>query len=199
MARRPKPLTREQQPKYTGVGSRSTPDDVLELMTALAVDLRAIGYTLRSGGAEGADTAFGAGAKHQAHIFLPWANFGTVEPGALAITFAQAIDPDVTAIARGVHPAWNNLTDGPRKLHARNVRQVLGVSLKEPSDFLLCWTPEGRDLGGTATAIRLAHQRAVPVYNLGHDDVLDKFQTLGIRAITPALTVPTTLPSDLPF
>ena len=43
---------------YTGVGNRDTPHEYLEKMTVLASLLEKEGCILRSGGAEGADTAF---------------------------------------------------------------------------------------------------------------------------------------------
>ena len=46
---------------YTGIGSRETPVEIAAKMTELAVRLDALGYTLRSGGAQGADTFFDGG------------------------------------------------------------------------------------------------------------------------------------------
>ena len=46
---------------YAGIGSRETPEDVCGRMTKLASILERKGYTLRSGGAVGADTAFAGG------------------------------------------------------------------------------------------------------------------------------------------
>ena len=43
---------------YAGIGSRATPQAELEAMTEAAKMLSEKGYTLRSGGAKGADTAF---------------------------------------------------------------------------------------------------------------------------------------------
>ena len=43
---------------YAGVGSRETPLDVLKTMWKIGNYLATKGYTLRSGGAKGADTAF---------------------------------------------------------------------------------------------------------------------------------------------
>ena len=40
---------------YAGIGSRETPDQVLQIMTDLAVALAKEKFTLRSGGAGGAD------------------------------------------------------------------------------------------------------------------------------------------------
>ena len=47
---------------YAGIGSRKTPKDICELMTRVARYLYFKGYTLRSGAADGADTAFEIGA-----------------------------------------------------------------------------------------------------------------------------------------
>ena len=43
---------------YTGIGSRETPKDIMQLMSKLAYKLASEGYILRSGAAQGADTAF---------------------------------------------------------------------------------------------------------------------------------------------
>jgi len=40
---------------YTGVGSRKTPKDILELMVRIGMKAAQNGYTLRSGGADGED------------------------------------------------------------------------------------------------------------------------------------------------
>lgn len=155
---------------YTGVGSRETPDAMLALMQRIAKALAPVAI-LRSGGAPGADTAFEQGclaAGGEMEIYLPWKGFNG-NPSPLFGVGAKELE-----IAAQVHPAWDRLTDGPRKLHARNVRQVLGSSLNAPSSFVVCWTPDGcesskerkRTTGGTATAIVLAERYDVPVYNL---------------------------------
>lgn len=154
---------------YTGVGSRETPPEVLREMLRLAEWFRLLGYTLRSGGAGGADTAFEMGAFGKAHVYLPWPGFNgryrkrMESPSREAYTMAQA-----------VHPAWARLSPGARSLHARNCHQVLGDTLDAPSAFLVCWTPDGcvseatrtKNTGGTATAIVLASRHAIPVFNL---------------------------------
>jgi hypothetical protein len=65
-----------------------------------------------------------------------------------------------------VHPYWDNLTQGGKKLHTRNACQVLGADLKTHVDFVICWTPDGKPSGGTRTAIIIAEQNGIPVYNL---------------------------------
>lgn len=54
---------------YAGIGSRETPRSILDLMTAIARKLEALGYTLRSGGATGADTAFEEGVERLKEIY----------------------------------------------------------------------------------------------------------------------------------
>ena len=63
---------------YAGIGSRETPPDILLKMVKIGCHLAKMGWTLRSGGAPGADSAFekgcdlGGGDKQ---IFLPWKGF----------------------------------------------------------------------------------------------------------------------------
>lgn len=171
---------------YTGVGSRQTPAPVLALMRGLAVHLAQHGYTLRSGGANGADTAFEAGAHAgSAEIYLPWAGFNERHGSRYLVMRGDPLWERATALATAVHPFWSNLSNGARALHARNVFQVLGRDLETPSKFLLCWTPCGGDgvrttgysTGGTRTAIVIAEQFHVPVFNLAQRDALDRFYT----------------------
>ena len=63
---------------YAGIGSRETPDDIIEFMMKCGAYLANKGYTLRSGGADGADLAFERGCdKYDGikEIYLPWTGF----------------------------------------------------------------------------------------------------------------------------
>ena len=55
---------------YTGIGSRQTPKDILNLIEDVAFKLASKGYILRSGAAKGADTAFEDGAKAYANKLM---------------------------------------------------------------------------------------------------------------------------------
>ena len=158
---------------YTGVGSRETPEPVLKQMRAIAAALARSGFTLRSGGAEGTDTAFETGARSvtgaRMQIYLPWRGFnGNHSP-------LYTVDRRALEAAARTHPAWHRLSPAARKLHGRNCYQVLGLNLDAPSQFLICWTVDGCEsirtrstrTGGTATAIVLAERHGVPVFNLG--------------------------------
>lgn len=167
---------------YTGVGSRKTPEPVLGEMVRLAEWLRACGYTLRSGHAPGADSAFEAGACDDAHIYLPWPAFNG------STQFRPRTRPtfDAYKMAATIHPAWDRLSGGARALHARNCHQVLGDDLCTPSRFLVCWTPDGceheaqrtRDTGGTGTAIVLACRHGIPVVSMRSPDWQDRVNAL---------------------
>jgi len=152
---------------YTGIGSRKTPSDVQERMEKIATVCRLEGIRLRSGGASGADQAFGRGAQQHATIYLPWHGFGQVESGA-EIHCPNEFPSWVKQLAEQVHPAWKNVHPKFRAFHYRNVLQVLGHSdeVKLPL-FLCCWTQDAKVTGGTATALRLAQWLHVPIVNLG--------------------------------
>ncbi len=155
---------------YAGIGSRKTPADVLDLMTRIARKLDAMGWTLRSGGADGADTAFTKDAPH-AQIFIPWPGFN-----GIVYCWSNRPSPNAFLIAAKHHPAWEFQSDVAKKLHARNVHQVLGDDCASPSAFVLCWTPDGSTgittarTGGTGQAIRVAHAYGVPIFNLQRED-----------------------------
>jgi hypothetical protein len=149
---------------YAGIGSRNTPEEVMDAMTKLAEDLKSIGWVLRSGGADGADTAFEKGAGDSKVIFLPWRFFNNSPCPYYPI-------PDKAfEIAEKIHPAWSKLSQGAQRLHARNILQVLGYQFKFLSKFVVCWTPGGKVQGGTATAIKLAKVENIKVFNLYRDD-----------------------------
>lgn len=150
---------------YAGVGSRKTPREILDRFKRIAIFLRENGFTLRSGGADGADKAFESGAGNNKEIYLPWKGFnGSFSP-------YYNTDKDAELIVEEIHPTWDKLSDAAKKLHCRNCCQVLGEDLNIPCSFVVCWTPDGKTVGGTATAIRLAEREGIPVFNFGREGV----------------------------
>lgn len=148
---------------YTGIGSRQTPNNVLRFMTQLARFFDKYGFILRSGGAPGADSAFESGSTNK-EIYLPWKNFNNND------SHLYQIGSEAANIARRFHPNWFSLKDSVKKLHTRNVYQVLGKSLDKPSDLVICWTSDGKASGGTGQAIRIAKYYEIPVYNLNNEE-----------------------------
>ena len=123
---------------------------------------------LRSGGADGADSAFEKGALKAGHImeiYLPWPGFqGRYDYCDINAMYAH---PDAHKIASQYHPKWNMLKRGAQALHSRNVCQILGKNLKTPSKFVICYTPNGSGSGGTGQALRMARAYGIPVFDLG--------------------------------
>lgn len=157
---------------YTGVGSREVPPEIGKLITEIAVKLEELGFTLRSGFAPGSDTYFAKKVKNK-EIFIPWKNFG------------EGIVPKETEFAHNllkeVHPAYDRLSQGALKLHLRNVNQVLGKNLNEPSQFLICWAKmdnQGIPIGGTRTAWMIAQKYGVPCFNLERKEDLERIEKL---------------------
>lgn len=150
---------------YTGIGSRKTPQVILNLMNEIGMYFGSYGWTLRSGGAEGADTAFEHGhnvsgvekeiylpcegyRNHQSNLYLHGPNVNT--GGAFSIAemiWAKRDDRKCE---------WNNLKEFTKAAFARDIFQVLGAQLNKPSDILICWTEDGEASGGTGMAIKTA-------------------------------------------
>lgn len=148
---------------YAGIGSRETPPEILDTMKKIGGYLAGIGWTLRSGGALGADSAFESGCGNgPKEIYLPWKGFQN-NPSPL-----YHIPPKAFEIAKDLHPAWEKLSQAVQKLMARNVCQILGQTLDKKADFVVCWTKDGKASGGTGQAIRLAEKYEITVFNL-HD------------------------------
>jgi ribA/ribD-fused uncharacterized protein len=157
---------------YAGIGSRETPVEVLETMRKIAAFLAGKGYTLRSGAAPGADSAFEQGAVSvggKTEIWVPWRGFNG-RRSALVPT------PEAFALAEQHHPAWAACKQGAKALHARNGHQVLGASLRDPVEFIVCWTKGGTGAGGTGQALRIARSLDIEVYDLGGSGELERLR-----------------------
>jgi len=171
---------------YAGIGSRETPSHIQRVMTSLAKELCQMGYTLRSGNAEGADQAFACGVlDDKAQIWLPWESFNIdfqVKHSSHTYKTVQPTDREAWESIEQFHPAPNRLGQQGIKLMARNYRQVVGFN--EPnSEFVVCWTTDGKELGGTAQAIKIARHFKIPVYNLydfNKEEVLTEIKKLNL-------------------
>lgn len=161
---------------YAGIGSKETPEDILALMRGIAKMLAERGYTLRSGGADGADDAFEYATPGMVHmeIFLPWKGFnGRVD----TMRLTEHEIATARSLAEKYHPNWLACSEGAKKLHTRNVMQVLGRTCDSPSQFVVCWTKNGKAIGGTGQALRIAEDKKVPIYNLHDPEVRGLFYT----------------------
>lgn len=162
---------------YAGIGSRKVPVDILAAMQRIAYQLAGRRFVLRSGAAHGADSAFEDGcdrALGKKEIWVPWFGYNDHFQDSMlpADTHFEAAMP--------LHPVWESLAPAVKALHARNVGQILGATLRQPVDFVVCWTPDGcsdeqtrtSKTGGTGTAIVCASQQGIPVFNLKNPGTL---------------------------
>ena len=166
--------------EYAGIGARSTPPQILNLMTQLASKLEGMGYTLRSGGAAGADTAFELGVSNPANrqIYLPGRNFNSKVAGQSGFIDATTLPHWQQAIAtvNQFHPAPGRLGEYARNLMARNAMQVLGQTMNQPAKMVVAYTPGGQVTGGTGQALRMAQAYQIPIRNLGDPTTLQNVQ-----------------------
>lgn len=149
---------------YTGIGSRETPKEVLDIFFKLGCALAKRDYTLRSGGAEGADTYFENGCdKYNGNkeIYLPWKGFNNSKSNLYTIK-QEWID-----LAKKNCPYFDKMKQGGQKCIARDMPQVLGEDLNNPSDFVICYTKDGKLDGGTKHAIMCAKDNNIKVFNAG--------------------------------
>tara|TARA_R100001594_G_scaffold53735_1_gene87284 strand:+ start:19222 stop:19794 length:573 start_codon:yes stop_codon:yes gene_type:complete len=169
---------------YTGIGSRETPEDTLDIMRRIGFTLAKYGFTLRSGAAGGADEAFEYGcrqAEGKAQLFVPWAGFCSRESTEgirkLIPTQPRFEEAKHFLLDNNIIPWFNNMKQGAQKLHARNYYQIKGVGDEPMSDFVIAYSElnrNGEPTGGTRTAILLAEQMGVPVFNLATQEGIDR-------------------------
>lgn len=154
--------------KYAGIGSRDTPILVQYLFTEIGRIFGSNKILLRSGRAFGADFAFEIGCDEvygKKEIFIPWKGFNQANDIVVEDPYYISIATD---IASNIHPEWDKLSFAAKKLHTRNIYQIAGAELNDPVDFVLCWTKNSADVGGTRTAIVFARDLKIPVYNFGN-------------------------------
>lgn len=162
---------------YTGIGSRQTPKVILDLMTEIGIYMAKNNILLRSGGANGADSAFESGCDFVngiKEIFLPWEGFNN-KTGLINKNNKKAMAiSEKTWNLRNMPVKWNNLKESTKLLMLRNTYQIMGIELTKPTNLVICWTPDGRASGGTGQAIAMANyitiskrtNITIPVINL---------------------------------
>ena len=144
---------------YAGVGSRSTPVEILQWMESIGRAMAEAGMVLRSGAAAGADSAFERGCDSvggDKRIYLPRAGFKGRRPDGTKVlagggAWAQAV-------GRRHHPAWDRLGGYVKLLMARNTHQVLGDEGAGEPSLAVIGMDAGRErgAGGTGQAYRVA-------------------------------------------
>lgn len=154
---------------FTGTGSRETPVEIQDIMFQLAIKMAKQNVILRTGEAYGAEWAFKKGC-HQAQ-------------GRKEIFMGYQETKESLALARQYHPDWMSYSIHERQQHSIKVHQVLGRSLNLPSKAIILWTMDGcitlaqrtQNTGHSVTAIAIANQFNIPVFNLKREDHLNQW------------------------
>lgn len=155
---------------YAGIGSRDIPDWVAHCMKSSAMWLGKRNYILRSGRAGGSDMAFEKGAisiNAKTELYIPWNGFGPNDGRGINVTNKEIIRK-ASEIAEYFHPKWSACSQGAKKLMMRNCFQVLGSNLNTSSKFIICYTKDGKMIGGTSQALRIAKVLGIPIFNFGN-------------------------------
>lgn len=175
---------------YSGIGSRETPNEILDDMFVLGVWFAELGYTLRSGNANGADVAFGRGCDYvdgNSEIYLPYDNFNGGCRNSIHVKNSKLLKRASTIMKslKSQMYTWNSRNT---PYHQRNVFQVIGVNLNTQSSFVVCYTDTGaetekqvierNDTSGTSTAITLADRLSIPVVNMYNKDWLSRIENI---------------------
>ena len=177
---------------YAGIGSRRCPQFIWDMCWEIGYKFASLGWLLRSGSAEGCDDGFEQGVEEYAvgtdygqpesslrrlqEIYIPWNGFNHNYIDDSRGIYCIENDEKATELARKFHPAYASLSQGAKKLMARNCYQVLGSTLDDPVKMVICYTPDGAttqtryETGGTGQAIRIAVAHNIPVYNLGNEE-----------------------------
>jgi hypothetical protein len=178
---------------YTGIGARKTPLYIMHMMGQVSQVLEAKGFVLRSGCAVGADAGFEDALLHpeiSSEIYIPNKNF----PSKMGAGFQKHYIVPKDKFGSGstglyrhamhlirtdkIHKGWDYCNPTVKDLHNRNMFQVLGLDLKTPSKFTICFTTDGakkygdttRITGGSGTAVNASDLNGVEVFNLGNDE-----------------------------
>lgn len=150
---------------YSGIGSRQTPPKYLKWMKEIGIYLEGKGYTLRSGNADGADSAFQRGVSNK-EVYLPWPGYNGGSEASLLVPRSSL--KECSDKVRNIHPNAAGLTTSSLSLHMRNVTILLGGDLKVPSKFVIYWNPGYKKSGGTYIAVELAKKEGINCYNLNN-------------------------------
>jgi O-acetyl-ADP-ribose deacetylase (regulator of RNase III) len=178
--------------EYTGIGTRDLHRDDSKTLFVYAFLAALGGRGVRSGGADGSDTSFEAGAR-QAYrflitnfpelknkglkrnrfisVFLPWNGFNgrkVDENNGYYSNFGKYPKTEELAIKyRPERSPYSSLKPAAQSLMRRNSQQIFGEDCEHSTKEVICHTNDGKDSGGTGQAIRIAWDNNIPVYNYG--------------------------------
>lgn len=170
------------------VGSRTTPEIVLEYMIRLGRTYTDMGIGVSSGDAYDADRAGWIGARQSRNftealprIYLNKSYRNGIPisqlPGFIDARELHEYRHHATAMALAARGSFNGLNQFGIELHTRNVYQIWGDKLDNKVEACILWAePNGphKVKGGTNTAFQIAKKAEIPlIVNLYHQEGIE--------------------------
>ena len=159
--------------RFAGIGARRIPRAQAKVMRNACMIYACAGHAAHHGGANGADKACDNGyriiAPNNLEVFIPYDGYNAFYIKQPEVTLGTS--DAAYKIAKDHHPAWDRVSSIGKQLHSRNSHIILGHDLQSPVDFILCWTPDAKIVGGTGQALRIAKNYNIKVFNLADKEV----------------------------
>lgn len=150
---------------YAGIGSRETPLPIQQKMFELGKVLAQSGWILRSGGAQGADTAFEKGCDSVNKDLKEIFKADDAEEWAFE---------EVLKFIPANRPPFHTWKPYTQALVARDMMQVKGRHQEALVKFVACWTLANlNDGGGTGYAMRCGDYYNIPIFNFQEEGVIE--------------------------
>ena len=160
---------------FAGIGNRDTPLFFADLLTKVGKRLSDDGYFWATGGSGRADEAC-MNVSVKGFVYPPWDRFN-------GLRMRHALPKKAFDKAKEFCDHWDNMTRGPRALHARNMMIITGpyIDVNDAVDLVICYTRDGCDshasrnkgTGGTGSAISYADSLGIPIVNLFNRNAME--------------------------
>jgi hypothetical protein len=180
---------------YAGIGSRETPQEVLDKMTEVAKYLDGLGYTLNTGKTFTAKPSTDPKYQKQYEERLAFSkknngkvgldeegadrafSLGTTKKNLFGVN--APVGKKEMSVMEEIHPSPDRLKEGGKKLMARNTNQIFGENLNTPVDFVLFYAKETKGIrpeGGTGQAVEMARRKGIPTINMADTNWRDQLK-----------------------
>lgn len=165
---------------YVGVGPMTAGEDMCAQAKIFGQAMAEMGWTLRSGGAEGLDEAFERGALEgngKTEIFIPSADFRKRFKSSDKVI--HTLDKHIEAMREvaPLHENWSQLGTTVQMFLTRIPFCLFGEKLDKPAHFVVGWSKHYPHTGA-GIVLKMAEMAGIPAFNLampGQMDAVEDF------------------------
>ena len=151
--------------KYSGIGHRSTPEKVRDMMTSIGSQLAQMGFILRSGNAIGADQAWEEQVTRKMKEIFIVERKKSCPFGIIADVTQEQWDFVVSHYHGGMR-AFSKQSAYVQYLFLRNLNILCGKHLDDKVDFVAYWHEGEHCDGGTGHTVAMAKTLEIPCFNI---------------------------------